>query len=410
MANLRKDKKGRGLHTGEQQRKDGIYLYRYTDSMGNRKTIYAGDLPELRQKEKSILRNVMDGIRTDEEAQKLTLNDLFYMYIDTRMIADSTRLQYRNTWRVRVQDDIGREKVTQIRPATIKHFYAELDRASYHHNTIHIIHMLIYSALDIAVENDIIRKNPASKALYAKCGEKGENKTALTLEQQEKLFTFLKNSNCYNIYIPMFTILLETGLRCGEFVGLTWNDVSLEEKTLSVNHQLLYHNFGDGCTLYAAPPKTESGIRIIPMNDKALQAFKQQKELNACLNRTCIDVIDGYSDFIFLTRKGHPNTPVCMNRILYSISAAYNRVETRNAKRECREPELLPKFSMHDLRHTYCTNKVREGMNLKILQYLMGHKNVITTMDIYNHIDNIEDIRNEILKDSLSQKGTVEVQ
>ena len=90
MANMRKDKKGRGLHTGEQQRKDGIYLYRYTDITGKRRTVYAGDLPELRQKEKQIRRDLDDNIMTDIATQNMTLNDLFEQFIAAKTAAKNS--------------------------------------------------------------------------------------------------------------------------------------------------------------------------------------------------------------------------------------------------------------------------------------------------------------------------------
>ena len=68
------------------------------------------------------------------------------------------------------------------------------------------------------------------------------------------------------------------------------------------------------------------------------------------------------------------------------------------AKKENREPLLLPKVSVHCFRHTACTNKARQGMNIKVLQYLMGHSDSSMTLDVYNHLNNESDVRNEIIK------------
>lgn len=398
MANLRKDKKGRGLHTGEQQRKDGIYLYRYTDITGKRRTVYAGDLPELRQKEKQIQKDLDDGIHTDAITKNMTLNELFEQYISVKMASKSTIKDYRNLWRWHVKEALGYYKITQVSTIHIKAFYAGLTKQGYRYYYIRNIHRLLSSVLGMAVENDIIRKNPANKAFDAKCGVEPKEKDILTISQQEQLFAFLENDATFRMYTPIITIILETGLRCGELVGLTWNDVSLEEKTVSIDHQLMYRNFGDGCKMYIAAPKTKSGIRMIPLTNKAVNAFKQQKELNKTLGRTCNKIVDGYTNFIFLTSKGTPYLPIAINSVLYEVSAAINKAEKKKAVSSDYVPEYLPKFSAHDLRHTFCTNKARQGMNLKSLQYVMGHSNSNTTFDIYNHMDNLEDVRYEMIK------------
>ena len=396
----RKDNKGRNLHTGEQQRKsDGLYLYRYTDiASGKRKTIYAGDLPELRIKEKQIQQDMDDNILTDTTVKKLTLNALFEQYMNTKELSDSTRMNYIHMWNNRVRDEIGNYKVVQLKVSQIKAFYQKLSKAGYSHSTIKLLHTLILPTLELAVEDNVIRKNPAKKALSADYGIQAKEKVILTLEQQEKLFRFLEKSNVYKVYIPMFTIMLETGLRCGELIGLTWEDVSVSDKMLSVNHQLIYKNYGDGSKFHIALPKTNAGIREIPLTEATANAFSEQKKLNFMLGRHCMENIDGYSDFVFLAKTGRPLMPSAINNIIYNIVAAYNDEEVHLAKKEHRKAELLPKISVHNLRHTACTNKARQGMNVKILQYIMGHSDSSITLDVYNHLNNESDVRNEVIR------------
>ena len=395
----RKDNKGRNLHTGEQQRKsDGVYLFRYTDISGKRQTIYAGDLPELRLKEKQIQKDLDDSILTDTSVKKMTLNTLFERYMSTKALSDSTRTNYENMWNNRVKEEIGNYKVVQLRVSHIKSFYMKLAKAGYSHSTIKLLHTLILPSLELAVEDDIIRKNPARKALLAEYGTEAKEKDILTLEQQEKLFQFLERSNVYNSYIPMLTIMTEVGLRCGELIGLTWEDVSVSDKMLSVNHQLIYKDYGDGYKFHISAPKTDAGVRQIPLTEKAVKALTEQKKLNFMLCRRCTEEIDGYSDFIFLAKTNRPLMPSAVNNVLYNIVDAYNKEELANAKKEHRKAELLPKISAHNLRHTACTNMARQGMNVKVLQYLMGHSDSSITLDVYNHLDNEEDIRKEVAK------------
>lgn len=398
MANMRKDKKGRGLHTGEQQRKDGIYLYRYTDITGKRRTVYAGDLPELRQKEKQIRRDLDDNIMTDIATQNMTLNDLFEQFIAAKIAAKSSKIHYESVWNNRIKDELGSLKVIKVKPFHIKSFYVRMEEKGYKSGTIRLTHYLLSSVLDAAVDNDIIRKNPAKHAISIPASADVVDRQVLTIEQQKKLLAFMENSNVYKIYSPMVIVFLETGIRCGELIGLTWDDVSFEDKILSINHQLSYNKYGIGYEFRAIPPKTAAGVRDIPLTDKVLNAFRQQKEITKMLNRHSEMQINGYSNFIFVTGNNMPYSQTRIGDIMYNISDAYNRNERKAAKNDGRKADLMPKFSPHDLRHTACTNKARLGMNVKTLQYIMGHGCSSVTLEVYNHLDNIEDARNEILR------------
>ncbi len=395
----RKDSRGRNLRTGESERKDGIYMYRYTDvKSGKRQTIYAGDLPELREKEKQIAKDLDDNILTDTAIKKMTLNTLFERYMQTRRFYSSTKINYENMWDIHVKNELGNIKVVQLRPSHIKTFYNKMSEQGYANNTIKYIHTLLYPALELAVDDDIIRKNPAKNTLSGDYGEAPKEKDILTMEQQEKLFAFVCGSPVYNVYIPMLTVMLELGLRCGELIGLTWSDIDMEKKEVSVNHQLIYKDFGDGYKFHINNPKTKAGNRIIPMSQAVQRAFTEQKKINFMLGRHSIEEIEGCSDFIFLAKTGRPLMPSAVNNVLYNIIDAYNKAESGKAEKERRTPALLPKISSHSLRHTACTNMAKYGMNIKILQYIMGHAHSDVTMDVYNHIAGVEDVKEEIIK------------
>lgn len=198
MAISRKDPKGRKLREGENWRNDGRYSYRYTDvRTGKRLTVYAQDLPELREKEKQIAKDMEDNILTDGAIKKMTLNTLFERYMETRELADTTRVSYVRAWENRVKDEIGNIKVVQLLPSHIKAYYAKLSKAGYAYSTIKYIHNLLYPALEMAVDDDIIRKNPA-KSSISDYGKTAEEKEALTVSQQEKFMEFVKQSNVYN--------------------------------------------------------------------------------------------------------------------------------------------------------------------------------------------------------------------
>ena len=111
----RKDNRGRNLRTGESQRKDGLYMYRYKDERtGRRLAVYSPDLAELRKKEKEIEKDQSEGIMTDTQCKNMTLNDLFEIHMDTRKLAESTQANYRRMWNSLVRNELGQMTARKI--------------------------------------------------------------------------------------------------------------------------------------------------------------------------------------------------------------------------------------------------------------------------------------------------------
>ena len=219
----------------------------------------------------------------------------------------------------------------------------------------------------------------------------GKNKGvrhALTIDQQRAFMNYVANHPVYYHWWPVFTVLLGTGCRVGEFVGLRWEDIDIEKRTISINHSLVYDSRRVGDSDYTtqclsvSKPKTEAGVRIIPMIDSVKDAFEmiweEQKE-----NGWTDAEIDGMTGFVFCNRYGNIMNAQSVNRAIKRISSAYNATEEIEAKKEHRESVLLPDFSAHSLRRTFCTRLCERETNLKIIQSIMGHKDIQTTMDIY---------------------------
>ena len=394
----RKDKRGRNLREGESQRKDGLYMYRYTDrKSGKRTAIYDADLAALREKEWKIAQDMDAGIVTERAAKKMTVNTLFERYMESKKLADSTRGNYISTWNNRVRDEIGMMKVVQVRSSHVKLFYAQLTKEGYSHSMVKLIHNLLYPSFEMAVEDDIIRKNPAKDALGDN-GKPAKEKAALTPSQQDRLLSFVAGSSVYGVYLPMLQVMIGTGCRCGELIGLTWPDVDMEKREVSINCQLIYKDYGDGYRFHVSAPKTDAGIRIIPMSDTVYQAFAAQKRQNFLQGIPRNAEIEGRTDFIFMSKNGRPLMPGAVNNVLYNIVAAYNRQETARAEKENREAERMPPISAHTLRHTGCTRMAEQGLDMKVVQYVMGHASVGVTMEVYNHITEKARVENEIAK------------
>ena len=378
------------MKNGETERKDGRYMYRYTDSRtGQRKTIYAKDLPDLRMKEKSILSDVENNIRTDGNVKNLTANDLFRRYLEIKEISDSTKVNYRSTWKNNVEDSVGKYKVVQILPSDIKKLYSDLSQKGLAKSSIKRVHNLLHPVLEMAVDDDIIRKNPV-KSVWSDYGHEAKEKKALTLGQQKQLMEFVKSDTTYNAYCPMLTTMLGTGVRCGELVGLTWDDVDMEKREIHIRRTLVYKDYGDGLRLHVSTPKTKSGIRTIPMSDSVYNAFAGQKKLNSLLGKDRnVFEVDGCRDFVFITRNGRPLLMCSVNKVLSNIVKAVNAQG---------QEEPFPAISAHTMRHTFCTRMAENGMDIKVLQYLMGHANINITMQVYNHITDSSRIEKELAR------------
>lgn len=394
----RKDPRGRNLKEGESYRSDGRYSYRYTDSRtGKRRNIYSYNLAELREKEKQIQRDIDEGILTDASARQMTVNDLFGRYMASKKLKDTTRINYVSTWNNHVRDELGNMRVVQVKLSHVKVFYAKLSREGYSRSTIKLINNLLYPSFEMAVDDDMIRKNPAKKAMDD-YGEPSKERTALTPAQQAKLLDFVRNSNVYKVYLPLLVVMIGTGCRCGELISLCWDDVNLKKNEISIRQQLVYKNYGDGCKFHDSTPKTEAGIRVIPMSNDVHWAFEEQKKLNIMRGIPRDVEVGGRIGFIFTSKTGRPMMPNALNNVLYNIVNAYNKLETETAKAEKRQEELMPRISAHSLRHTGCTRMAEMGLDMKCVQYVMGHANIGVTMEVYNHITEKARIEKEIAK------------
>lgn len=239
----------------------------------------------------------------------------------------------------------------------------------------------------MAVRDGYIRTNP-SDGVMAEI-KKSHNwekpkRHALTEEQQALFIDFLAESKTYNHWLPLMTVFLGTGCRVGELIGLTWDDCDFSEGIISINHNLIYRQQDNGkCEMHITTPKTESGKRVVPMFEAVRKALLQEKkqQMKNGFNST---IIDGYSGFVFTNRCGYVHNPQTVNRAIKRIYTACNEQEKERAKKEHRQPILIPHFSVHNLRHTFCTRFCENETDLKIIQEIMGHSDITTTMNIYN--------------------------
>ena len=224
MAKTRKDLRGRSLRKGEVQRtSDKRYMYTYTDPLGRRKFIYANDLTQLREKEEKLLKDQLDGLDI-YVAGKATLNETFDRYISTKYnLRESTRSSYLYTYDHYVRDTFGLKRIAEIKYSDVLQFYYHLlNQQGISLGTLDSVHCLLHPTFQLAVRDEIIRKNPTDGVMKEISRESGKNRGvrhALTIEQQRCFMEYIANHPVYYHWWPMFTILLGTGCRIGDADG-----------------------------------------------------------------------------------------------------------------------------------------------------------------------------------------------
>lgn len=401
MAGLKRtDGKGRILKDGESQLKNGLYRYRYTDANGVRRDIYSNRLVQtdktppggkddisLRDKEKKVVRDLEDGIKATVE-NSATLNDLFELYMSGKKeLKDSTRCNYLYMYRKYVQDHLGKQKIANIKYSNIKAFYNSLIHDQHFKpNSMEIIHTIIHPVFTLAVRDGYIRTNPTDGAMAdikkSNNWEKAK-RISLSIAEQQAFINFISNSPEYNHWLPLFTVFLGTGCRVGELIGLRWEDCDFENMTIDINHNLIYRTQENGkVEFHITTPKTSAGIRVVPMMSEVKQALLTEYNWQTQIGFNETE-IDGYSGFIFTNRFGGVFSPHAINRTIERIYKAHNKAESNLAKEEGREPLIIRHFSVHNLRHTFCTRFCENETNLKVIQEIMGHADIETTMNIY---------------------------
>lgn len=389
MNQSRKDLRGRALRKGEVQRKsDGRYMYTWTDPLGKRRFIYAQDLTELREKEKQLARDQMDGL--DLYAAGIATVDMtFDRYMKLKpQLRETTRCNYLYMWDRFVRDTFGKKLVSTIKYSDVLQFYQYMiNELKLSVSCVGTIHTMLHPTLQLAVRDGIIRINPSDgvmKELKSSTNNESGMRHALTIEQQRAFMNYIAGHPVYSHWWPFMAVMLGTGLRIGEAIGLRWADLDFEKRTINVNHSLVYYPVGDNrrSVIQLSKPKTEAGIRVVPMLDTVYDAFQMVKDEQRETGENLTE-IDGMSGFVFMNRFGNVPNPQTVNRTIVRIYTAYNAEEILAAKREKREPLLIPHFSCHHLRHTFATRLCENETNLKVIQSVMGHRNIETTMDVY---------------------------
>ena len=382
MSEKRRDNRNRILRTGESQRKDGRYAYKYIDTFGNPQFVYAWKLVptdktpagkrediSLREKEKEIQKDLDDGI--DTLGKKMTVCQLYAKQIRHRAnVRHGTKQGRKQLMRILEEDSLGACSIESVKLSDAKEWALRMKDKGYSFKTINNHKRSLKAAFYTAIQDDCIRKNPFDFQLNTVLEDNTEPKVPLSPTQEASFLSFVQSDKVYQKYYDEIIILLGTGLRISELCGLTESDIDFEHKLINVDHQLLKVS---GVGYHVETPKTKSGIRQIPMSTKVYEAFK--RVLNDRV-RTNSFIVGGYGKFLFLNRNGQPKVAANYETMFRGLVKKYNK----------NHEEALPKVTTpHTLRHTFCTNLANAGMNPKALQYIMGHSNITMTLNYYAH-------------------------
>ena len=395
MSEVRRDNKGRKLFNGESQRKDGKYEYKYQDAWGKRKTVYSWKLTptdrvpagkrddiSLREKIKQIQKDLNSNITPD--GGNFTVLELVEKYISQKTgVRHNTRANYNFVVNVIKKEAFGQKRIDKIKVSDAKEWLIKMQQVDGRgYSSIHTIRGVVRPAFQMAVDDDLLVKNPFEFQLNTVVVNDSVTREAITRKQERDFLEFVKNDKHFCRYYDGIYILFKTGLRISEFVGLTKKNLDFENSRIIVDHQLQRTR---DMKYIIEDTKTESGERMVPMTPEVKEAF--QRILANRKNPKIEPMVDGYSGFLFLDKNGRPMVALHWEKYFQHIREKYNKIYRIQ----------MPKVTPHVCRHTFCSNMAKSGMNPKTLQYIMGHSDISVTLNTYTHL-NYDDAEEEMQK------------
>ena len=392
MSGKRRDNKNRILRNGESQRKDGRYAFKYVDANGQVQFVYSWKLEKtdktptgkrddisLREKEKIIQRDLYDGIVPN--GGEMTVIQLVEKYVLQKTgVRHNTDAGYKTVINIIKKDSFGKQRIDRVKISDARAWLIKLQKDGRSYSSIHSIRGVVRPAFQMAVDDDLLRKNPFEFQLATVIVNDSVTREAITRKQERAFLEFVKNDKHFSKYYEGIYILFKTGLRISEFVGLTTQDIDLKKRTIDVNHQLQRTRTME---YVIEDTKTNAGTRVLPMTDDVYECFKSILE-----NRPKPKVepmISGKMGFLYLDKNDRPMVAMHWEKYFQHICQKYNNIYRVQ----------MPKVTPHVCRHTYCSNMAKSGMNPKPLQYLMGHSDIGVTLNTYTHL-NFEDAENEL--------------
>lgn len=392
MSEKRRDNRGRVLRFGESQRQDGRYAFKYKDNDGSVKFVYSWRLDKndrtpagkkrelsLREKEKQIEHDLFDHIVSN--GGNYTVLELVKKYVSLKTgVRHNTEANYNFVINIIAKADFGKLRIDKVQLSDAKGWLIKLQKEGRGYSTIHSVRGVLRPAFQMAVDDDLIRKNPFNFELASVIVNDSVTREAITRKQERDFLSFIQADEHFSRYYDGIYILFHTGLRISEFCGLTIGDIDFKEMRINVNHQLQRKR---DMTYVVEPTKTTSGTRMVPMTKEVADCFR--RILANRIKPKVEPMIDGYTGFLFLDKNEMPMVALHWEKYFKHILDKYNSIYKVQ----------LPKITPHVCRHTFCSNMAKSGMNPKTLQYIMGHSDISVTLNTYSHVG-FEDAKEEL--------------
>ena len=395
MSEKRRDNRNRILREGEYQRTDGRYRFRYIDEDGKEKNVYSWRLdrndpmpkgkkrePSLREKEKQIKADLFDHIVTN--GGNYTVLELVEKYVSLKTgVRHNTVAGYKTVINVLKKEAFGRQRIDKVRLSDAKAWLIKLQQVDGRgYSSIHSIRGVLRPAFQMAVDDDLIRKNPFGFELASVIVNDSVTREAITRKQERELLKFIREDTHLNRYYDAIYILFHTGLRISEFCGLTKDDIKFDKERIKVDHQLQRKR---DMEYVIETPKTEKGVRYVPMIEEVAECFK--RIIKNRKKPKIEPIIDGRAGFLFIDKNDMPMVALHWEKYFQHIREKYNSIYKVQ----------MSVITPHVCRHTFCSNMAKSGMNPKTLQYIMGHSDIGVTLNTYTHLQ-FDDAKEEMKK------------
>lgn len=392
----RRDSKRRLLRRGESIRADGKYQFKYHIN-GKPHFVYSwrleptDPLPKgkkpclsLRELEKQIGCD-LDTLY-DPSCKNMTVYELTERYLATKTgVKYSTKSNYGFVKNLLAKEPFSSNRIGAVKTSDAKLFLIKLQEDGKGYSTIKTVRGVLRPAFQMAVDDDVLRKNPFGFEMATVIVNDSVTRQAITKEEMRRFLKFVHDDNNYCKYYEVVYILFHTGMRISEFCGLTLSDIDLENNTVNIERQLQRTS---DMKLIIESTKTNAGTRKIPITDDVAYCFRAIIEDRA--TPKCERIIGGHTGFLFTDKDGYPLVAMHWEHRFNHMVKRYNEIFKLQ----------MPNITPHVCRHTYCSNMARAGMNPKTLQYLMGHSDIGVTLNTYTHLG-LEDAADELsrLKD-----------
>ena len=388
---IRRDSKHRVLRAGESIRADGKYQFKYHVD-GKPHFVYswkleptdklpAGKKPclSLRELEKQIGYDLES--QPDPMRKNITVSELVERYLSTKTGAKhSTVTNYNFVRNILKNEPFGEKKIAEIKTSDAKLFLIKMQSDGKGYSTVKTVRGVLRPAFQMAVDDDILNKNPFEFQLAGVVVNDSHTRNAITKEQMRQFLKFVHDDNCYCKYYEVVYILFHTGMRISEFCGLTLRDIDLKNRIINIDHQLQRTS---DMRYVIESTKTNAGTRKLPITEDVARCFRAIIEDREPPQRE--KFIDGYAGFLFYDKDGNPLVAMHWEHRFNNMVKRYNEIYRVQ----------MPNITPHICRHTYCSNMAKSGMNPKTLQYLMGHSDIGVTLNTYTHLG-LEDAAGEL--------------